>query len=105
MTPVAPTETDHTAETAAKRPGMSTRHRVLFFVTAWFIAFMPVWFWWNTWFGRTLSEKQVVEYLRDDRHPRHIQHALVQLGERMSRHDTKVVQWYPDLVRLASHPV
>ncbi len=105
MTPVAPTETDHTAETAAKRPGMSTRHRVLFFVTAWFIAFMPVWFWWNTWFGRTLSEKQVVEYLRDDHHPRHIQHALVQLGERMSRHDTKVVQWYPDLVRLASHPV
>ena len=105
MTPVASTETDFTAETAAKRPGMSTRHRVLFFVTAWFIAFMPVWFWWNTWFGRTLSEKQVVEYLRDDRHPRHIQHALVQLGERMSRHDTKVVQWYPDLVRLASHPV
>lgn len=105
MTPVSPTETDHTAETPAKRPGMSTRHRVLFFVTAWFIAFMPVWFWWNTWFGRTLSDKQVVEYLRDDRHPRHIQHALVQLGERMSRHDIKVTEWYPDLVRLASHPV
>jgi len=105
MTPVSPTETDHTAETPAKRPGMSTRHRVLFFVTAWFIAFMPVWFWWNTWFGRTLSDKQVVEYLRDDRHPRHIQHALVQLGERMSRHDIKVTVWYPDLVRLTSHPV
>ena len=105
MTPASPTETDHTAETPAKRPGMSTRHRVLFFVTAWFIAFMPVWFWWNTWFGRTLSDKQVVEYLRDDRHPRHIQHALVQLGERMSRHDIKVTVWYPDLVRLASHPV
>jgi len=105
MTPVSPTETDHTAETPAKRPGMSTRHRVLFFVTAWFIAFMPVWFWWNTWFGRTLSDKQVVEYLRDDRHPRHIQHALVQLGERMSRHDIKVTVWYPDLVRLASHSV
>jgi len=47
----------------------------------------------------------VVEYLRDDRHPRHIQHALVQLGERMSRHDIKVTVWYPDLVRLASHSV
>lgn len=105
MTQAAPTETDPTAETRAKRPGMSTRHRVLFFVTAWFIAFMPVWFWWNTWFGRTLSDKQVAEYLRDDRHPRHIQHALVQLGERMSRHDSKAAQWYPDLVRLASHSV
>jgi hypothetical protein len=84
---------------------MSTRHRILFFVTAWFIAFMPVMFWWNTWFGRTLSDKQVAEYLRDDRHPRHIQHALVQMGERMSRHDAAVTQWYPELVRLASHSV
>ncbi len=84
---------------------MSTRHRILFFVTAWFIAFMPVMFWWNTWFGRTLSDKQVAEYLRDDRHPRHIQHALVQIGERMSRRDASVTQWYPELVRLAAHPV
>src|SRR5437762_9164137 len=89
MTQAAPTETSPTAELHAKRPGMSTRHRVLFFVTAWFIAFMPVMFWWNTWFGRTLSDKQVAEYLRDDKHPRHIQHALVQMGERMSRHEDR----------------
>jgi multidrug efflux pump subunit AcrA (membrane-fusion protein) len=74
-------------------------------VTAWFIAFMPVWFWWNTWFGRTLSDKQITEYLRDERHPRHIQQALVQLSERMSRHDARTTQWYPDVIRLASHPV
>ena len=106
MIPASPTETDSTAESPAKpRPGMSTHHRVLFFVTAWFIAFMPVLFWWNTWFGRNLSDKQVTEYLQDDRHPRHIQHALVQMGERMSHHDTAVTRWYPDLVRLAAHPV
>jgi len=89
----------------AKRPGMSTRHRVLFFVTAWFIAFLPIMFWWNTWFGRTLPDKQIGEYLRDERHPRHIQQALVQVSERISRHDGKVAQWYPELVRLATHPV
>jgi hypothetical protein len=106
MMPASTAETDSTAETPAKpRPGMSTRHRVLFFVTAWFIAFMPVMFWWNTWFGRNLSDKQVTEYLQDDRHPRHIQHALVQMGERMSHHDTAATRWYSDLVRLASHPV
>jgi hypothetical protein len=106
MNPASPTETHNTAESSAKsRPGISTRHRILFFVTAWFIAFMPFMFWWNTWFGRDLSDKQVTEYLRDDRHPRHIQHALVQMGERMSHHDTAVTHWYPDLVRLASHPV
>jgi hypothetical protein len=89
----------------AKRPGMSSRHRVLFFVTAWFIAFLPIMFWWNTWFGRTLPDKQIGEYLRDERHPRHIQQALVQVSERISRHDGKVAQWYPELVRLATHPV
>jgi len=104
MTSPVPLEPSTPAETSAKRR-MSTRHRILFFVTAWFIAFMPVMFWWNTWFGRTLSDKQVVEYLRDDKHPRHIQHALVQMGERMSRRDAAVTQWYPELVRLAAHPV
>jgi biotin carboxyl carrier protein len=92
-------------ESPAKRPGMSTRHRVLFFVTAWFIAFLPIMFWWNTWFGRTLPDKQIGEYLRDERHPRHIQQALVQVSERISRHDGKVSHWYPELVRLATHPV
>ncbi len=105
MTPVAPIETDPSAATSPKRPGMSTRHRVLFFVTAWFIAFMPIMFWWNTWFGRTLSDKQITEYIADDHHPRHIQQALVQISERISRRDQAVVQWYPQLVRLAAHPV
>ncbi len=104
MTSASPIQTDDPTQTPAKRR-MSTRHRILFFITAWFIAFMPVMFWWNTWFGRTLSDKQVVEYLRDDKHPRHIQHALVQMGERMSRRDATVAQWYPELVRLAAHPV
>jgi biotin carboxyl carrier protein len=84
---------------------MSTRHRVLFFMTAWFIAFLPIMFWWNTWFGRTLSDKQIAEYLRDEHHPRHIQQALVQISERISKHDSKVVGMYPELVRLSTHSV
>jgi biotin carboxyl carrier protein len=93
------------AEPPVKRPGMSTRHRVLFFVTGWLLVLMPFLFWWNTWFGRHLSDKEVTEYLQDDRHPRHIQHALIQMGERMSRDDTSVTRWYPDLVRLSTHSV
>ena len=84
---------------------MSTRNRILFLVTGWLIVLMPFLFWWNTWFGRHLSDKQVSEYLHDDAHPRHIQHALIQMGERMSSHDPSAVQWYPDLVRLATHHV
>jgi hypothetical protein len=84
---------------------MSTRNRLLFFLTAWLIVLMPFLFWWNTWFGRQLSDIQLAEYLQDENHPRHIQHALVQIGERMSRHDASVTRWYPDAIRLASHPV
>jgi hypothetical protein len=84
---------------------MSTRNRLLFFLTAWLIVLMPFLFWWSTWFGRQLSDKQLAEYLQDEKHPRHIQHALVQMGERMSRHDASVTRWYPDAIRLASDPV
>lgn len=98
------------AKVIAPRPApgrhyMSTRNRWLFFLTAWLIVLMPFLFWWSTWFGRHLPDKQIGEYLNDEKHPRHIQHALVQLGERMARHDASVMRWYPEMVRLATHPV
>ena len=93
------------SETTKPRPRMSTRNRLLFFLTGWLIVLMPFLFWWNTWFGRTLSAKQLTEYLQDDKHPRHIQHALVQIGERMTRHDPAVTRWYPDAILLATNPV
>src|SRR5271167_1120832 len=86
------------------RPRMSTRNRLLFFLTAWLLVLMPFLFWWGTWFGRALTDKEMGEYIHDNAHPRHIQHAIVQLGQRMSRHDASAAQWYPDLVRLASNP-
>jgi len=84
---------------------MSTRTRFLFFLAAWLIVLMPFLFWWNTWFGRQLSYKQLGEYINDQKHPRHIQHALVQLSERMQRGDANVARWYPQIVALAASPV
>jgi hypothetical protein len=84
---------------------MSRTQKLLFFATGWLIVLMPFLFWWNTWFGRHLSDQQLTEYLHDNKKPRHIQHALVQMGERMSHGDTAVKQWYPDLIRLANDPV
>lgn len=93
-------------ETATKpRHHMSGRNKALFFITAWLIVLMPFLFWWNTWFGRTLSDQEMAKYLNDDAHPRHIQHALVQMGERMGRNDASVKQWYPRVVQLASYKV
>ncbi|HXZ79933.1 MAG TPA: HEAT repeat domain-containing protein [Terriglobales bacterium] len=84
---------------------MSTRTRILFFMTAWAIVLMPFLFWRSTWFGRQLSDAELNRYLHDSQKPRHIQHALVQIGERIGRRDDSVAHWYPDLVWLASHPV
>jgi HEAT repeat. len=94
-------------QTAPAKPkrSMSRTQKILFFVTGWLIVLMPFLFWWNTWFGRHLSNQQLTEYLHDDKKPRHIQHAMVQLGDRMSHGDTGARQWYPNLVTLASHPV
>ena len=107
------------AEGKPKR-SMSRTQKILFFATGWLIVLMPFLFWWNTWFGRHLSDRQMTEYLHDDKKPRHIQHALVQLGERMARPNNKgfdkigledpgpdasIERWYPELVRLAAYPV
>jgi hypothetical protein len=100
-----PAARDSSAQPARVRHRMSTRNRLLFFATAWLIVLMPFLFWWNTWFGRHLSDKQLSEFLNDEKHPRHIQHALVQLGERLTVHDANAARWYPDLERLAAHPV
>ena len=107
---LAPTD----GPTAAKaKRSMSRTQKILFFATGWLIVLMPFLFWWNTWFGRHLSDQQLTEYLHDDKKPRHIQHALVQIGDRMGRQDRvgkptpdpSVKPWYPDLIRLASDPI
>ena len=100
-----PNPTSDTLPQSGSRHRMSTRNRILFFLTAWLIVLMPFLFWWNTWFGRRLSDKQIEEYLHDEKHPRYIQHALVQIGDRISRNDSSVTRWYPALVALSSHPV
>src|SRR5580693_7215441 len=88
-----------------RKPGMSRTQKLLFFLTAWLICLMPFLFWWNTWFGRKLTDQQLNEYLHDAKKPRHIQQALVQVGERITRRDATAKQWYPDLVHLAANPV
>ncbi|HEY2547007.1 MAG TPA: hypothetical protein VGI46_13150 [Candidatus Acidoferrum sp.] len=100
-----PAVVETSAAPARVRHRMSTRNRLLFFVTAWLIVLMPFLFWWSTWFGRSLSGTQITQYLNDNTHPRHIQHALVQLGERMGHQGPSATTWYPQLLLLASHRV
>ena len=102
------------AETSLTPPKkrMPMRTRLLVFFAAWALLSLPYFFWRSSWFGRPLSDSEINEYLHDDAHPRHVQHALVQIGERMSRardHGqppaSAAAQWYPDMVRLAGYKV
>lgn len=88
-----------------KRAPMPRRTKILFYLVAWLIVLMPFLFWRGTWFGRPLTDAEITKYLHDDQKPRHIQHALVQIGERINRGDHNIAQWSADLVRLASYPV
>jgi hypothetical protein len=69
------------------------------------LVLFPFLFWYATWFGRKLPDSELDRYIRDAAHPRRQQHALVQLGERMSRGGTAARRWYPDVVKLSSSPV
>jgi len=60
--------------------------------------------WYLTWFGRGLSDAEITKYLSDYSHPRHVQHALLQVQERIEHGDKTASQWYPQIVALAGNP-
>jgi hypothetical protein len=59
--------------------------------------------WYFTWFGRGLSDSEIAKYLVDYQHPRHVQHALLQIQQRIERGDPTAKQWYPQIVALAGN--
>jgi hypothetical protein len=60
--------------------------------------------WYFSWFGREISNADISKYLNDQRNPRHVQHALLQIQQRLERGDKSVQQWYPQLIALSTNP-
>jgi hypothetical protein len=75
----------------------------LIIVAALFII-VPFLTWYLTWFGRSLSDDKIAEYLADESHPRNIQHALAQIEARMEKNDASVKKFYPRIVELTKNP-
>lgn len=65
------------------------------FVAATFLA------WYFTWFGRELSDADISKYLQDEKNPRHVQHALLQIQQRIDRGDPSAKNWYPQIITLS----
>ena len=59
------------------------------------------WYW--TWFGRSLSDEEIEKYLREGR-PRHTQHALSQVAEKIERREAGAGRWSAQIVGLAASP-
>jgi biotin carboxyl carrier protein len=84
-----------------RRPGKKAY--LLICVFALLLVLFPFLFWYSTWFGRKLSDSEIDQYFADTAKPRRAQHALVQIGERLSQH-RDVSRWYPRIVQEADSP-
>ena len=60
-------------------------------------------FWYQTWFGRRLTDSELSEYLQDTSLPHKTQHALTQAATEILRHDPNVERVYPQIIALAGN--
>ena len=84
---------------SSRRPGKKAYLFITLFAAL--LVMFPFLFWYNTWFGRRLSDSEIDRYFADTAKARHAQHALVQLGERITRHQD-VSRWYPQVLAQSS---
>lgn len=61
--------------------------------------------WYGTWFGRNLSDEDLSRYLKEESKPRHLQHALFQIAERINTQDPEVKKFYPQVIALSASPM
>jgi hypothetical protein len=65
---------------------------------------VPFLTWYGTWFGRDLSDEDIAAYLADEKNPRHIQHALSRVEEKIERGDPSARRFYPQVIALTKSP-
>jgi hypothetical protein len=97
---------DFKAEFLAPAPAPAKPRRAslpLIIVAALFII-VPFLTWYGTWFGRDLSDQDIATYLTEEKNPRHIQHALSRVEERIERGDPSAKKFYPQIIALAKSP-
>src|SRR4051812_35979939 len=72
-------------------------------VVALLFVIVPSLTWYLTWFGRGLTDDELTRYLSDS-NPRHAQHALSQLAERVAKGDASAARWSPQVLALSQNP-
>ena len=97
------TDSGHNPDLIAIAPEVKRRRSSLpililaaLFVSATFLT------WYYTWFGRDLNDNEITSYLADEKHPRHVQHALIQIEQKLD-HGQAAQQWYPKILELSTN--
>ena len=83
-------------ETRERRPGGA-----IIVVVPILLVLITFLFWYQTWFGRQLTDREMGQYLSDTLVPHKTQHALTQLAARIARGDPATRRWYPEVLKLA----
>lgn len=89
-------------DTDDSRRGLRQRATLPLIIVAALFIIVPFLTWYGTWFGRDLSDDKVTEYLSDEKNPRHVQHALAKVAERLEKKDPNVRRWYPQIIALSN---
>jgi hypothetical protein len=66
---------------------------------------VPFFTWYGTWFGRRLSDDDIATYLADNQNPRHVQHALSLIEERIEGGDPGAKKFYPQVIAQSKNPI
>jgi hypothetical protein len=85
-------------EAKRRRSSLPILILAVLFVSATFLT------WYYTWFGRDLNDQEISKYLADDKHPRHVQHALLQIEQRLEHDGDCCGQWYAKILELTASP-
>jgi hypothetical protein len=93
--PPSPDVTAARARAVGRRPNLIVTAVPILLVLITFL------FWYQTWWGRRMSDADMGKYLADTSSPHETQHALSQLAERVARGDAAARQWYPQVVALS----
>jgi hypothetical protein len=93
------------SQTVAPKPQLKRRSNIWLIIVAALFIIVPFLTWYGTWFGRELSDEDIATYLADEKKPRNIQHALLQIEARIEKRDPTVSKFYPQVIALTKHPV
>lgn len=77
---------------------LSRPSNIWLIIVAGLFIIVPFLAWYFTWFGRNLSDADIATYLAEEKNPRHIQHALLQVEQKIERRDPSAKQFYPHII-------